>query len=65
MIILSYLPTLIFLAAFLVFAIVSLILVYHWHRYGRGDAKVMLFETAYFVAGIAIIISAVGALSQL
>lgn len=56
----SYLPVAIFSLAVLCFLFISLVLVYHWRRYGPGDAKIKFFETAYFVVGIILLISAAG-----
>jgi hypothetical protein len=56
--IIPYLPLIFFIFVTLFFVMISIVLVYHWRRYAKGDAKVALFETVYFVVGAVLLISA-------
>lgn len=60
-----FVPWIIFALALVVFAVLSVVLIYHWQRYGKGAAFIASFETVYLVVGISLLSLAFGILLKL
>ena len=51
-----------YLLVAVVFGIISFVVVYHWHRYGRDSRVVAGFELVYLAVGTTLLILGLGAL---
>jgi lipopolysaccharide export LptBFGC system permease protein LptF len=49
----------ILLVAFLIFCLISLVLIYHWYRYGRGEKGVLIAGAVYFIGSVFLFLGAV------
>ena len=58
-------PSIIMLAAMLAFFVVSLSLLYHWIKYGKGNINRGLVSIVYFAGAVIFIASAAEAMSLL
>ena len=58
----SWLLLLIFVLMLILFGIISLVLLYHWHRYARASRVVAVFELVYLVGGAVLLLLAGGLL---
>jgi hypothetical protein len=47
---------------FLIFAFVTLILMYHWSKYGRKEKGIFFTEAVYFVGAVFFLLSAVASI---
>lgn len=55
----SYLVWGLFVFGFLAYGIVTVVMIYHWQRYGRGAGAVALAESVYLIVSVALLIIAI------